>query len=131
MLEIKRKVTKNEANTKNKGENRGTLFFDIPTNLQFCYCGFAGQPQNLIIIHLIIKDKYDHQPAHVQVFAPTHSQEAIDAILNSPENNNILTYENDPLRIITLKKQTNKTFARILTGKEALKSRNEFDMELR
>jgi AAA15 family ATPase/GTPase len=68
---------------------------------------------------------------NVQVFAATHSQEAIDAILNSTKNNNLPTYENDPLRIITLKKQSNKTFARILTGKEALKSRNEFDMELR
>lgn len=68
---------------------------------------------------------------NVQVFAATHSQEAIDAILNSTKNNNLLTYENDPLRIITLKKQSNRTLARILTGAEALKSRNEFDMELR
>ncbi|NLW46803.1 MAG: AAA family ATPase [Firmicutes bacterium] len=68
---------------------------------------------------------------NVQVFGATHSQEAIDAILNSSKNNKQLIYEDDPLRIITLKKQTNKTFARILTGKEALKSRNEFDMELR
>lgn len=80
------------------------------------------------IFNWFVRSCHDY---NVQVFAATHSQEAIDAILNSTKNNNLLTYENDPLRIITLKKQSNRTLARILTGAEALKSRNEFDMELR
>ncbi|TCL68549.1 AAA15 family ATPase/GTPase [Hydrogenispora ethanolica] len=74
------------------------------------------------------------QKFQVQVFATTHSLEVIDAILKgvavSYEKNNI-NAENDPLRVITLKKQNQKTLARSLPGKEALNSREEFDMELR
>jgi AAA15 family ATPase/GTPase len=67
------------------------------------------------------------QKSNVQVFATTHSLEAIDALLKFKNEN----AGDDPLRIITLKKQGQKTLARILSGKEALDSREEFDMELR
>lgn len=46
-------------------------------------------------------------------------------------NNTDPSWEIDPLRIITLKKQDQKTLTRVLSGEEALKSREEFDMELR
>jgi AAA15 family ATPase/GTPase len=71
------------------------------------------------------------QKSNVQVFATTHSLEAIDALLKYVKNNNPLSAGDDPLRIITLKKQSQKTRARILSGKEALDSREEFDLELR
>jgi AAA15 family ATPase/GTPase len=71
------------------------------------------------------------QKSNVQVFATTHSLEAIDALLKYVKNNNPLSAGDDPLRIITLKKQSQKTLARILSGKEALDSREEFDTELR
>jgi AAA15 family ATPase/GTPase len=61
----------------------------------------------------------------VQVFATTHSLEVIDAMLGCVKD------DDDPLRIITLKKQDQKTLSRTLTGKEALDSREKFDMELR
>jgi AAA15 family ATPase/GTPase len=61
----------------------------------------------------------------VQVFATTHSLEVIDAMLGCVKDND------DPLRIITLKKQDQKTLSRTLTGEEALDSREKFDMELR
>ncbi|HEX3044886.1 MAG TPA: AAA family ATPase [Bacillota bacterium] len=70
----------------------------------------------------------------VQVFASTHSLEVMDALLESLKSNNDPPgplLEADPFRIITLKKQEQKTFTRILTGKEALDSREKFDMELR
>lgn len=65
----------------------------------------------------------------VQVFATTHSLEVIDAMLGNVKGENDLS--EDPFRIITLKKQDQKTLTRILTGREALSSREKFDMELR
>lgn len=71
------------------------------------------------------------QKSNVQVFATTHSLEAIDAILKYVNDDSVPSDGDDPLRIITIKKQGPKTFARILSGKEALNSREEFDLELR
>lgn len=64
----------------------------------------------------------------VQAFITTHSMEAVDAILEYAKNN-----ENDDIRIITLRKDSelNKTRALVRTGFEAYSSRKEFEMELR
>jgi AAA15 family ATPase/GTPase len=70
----------------------------------------------------------------VQVFATTHSLEVIDAMLENVKGHSdhpSPALEIDPFRIITLKKQDQKTLARILSGQEALSSREKFEMELR
>ena len=63
---------------------------------------------------------------NIQAFVTTHSAEAIDAILESQN-------DNDDIRIITLRKtpKTHKTIAKICTGSEALADRENFKMELR
>ncbi len=63
----------------------------------------------------------------VQLFLTTHSLEVVDEILNA----NPSAIEKDVLRLVTLKKNETRTIARVLTGKEAIKLRNNFDMELR
>ena len=62
---------------------------------------------------------------NVQLFLTTHSLEAVDKMLKS--NRNIL----DDMYIIRLRKSDEKTFAKIIGGKEALENREEYDMELR
>ncbi|EEM81317.1 AAA ATPase [Bacillus thuringiensis serovar huazhongensis BGSC 4BD1] len=63
----------------------------------------------------------------VQLFLTTHSLEVVDEILNA----NPSAIEKDVLRLVTLKKNETRTIARVLTGEEAIKLRNNFDMELR
>lgn len=65
----------------------------------------------------------------VQLFATTHSIEAIDKLLSTAND----TGHIDEVRVITLKKnkKIDKTLARILTGKEALEDRENYEMELR
>lgn len=63
----------------------------------------------------------------VQLFLTTHSLEVVDEILNA----NSSAIATDSLRLVTLKKNETKTIARVLSGKEAIKLRNNFDMELR
>lgn len=63
----------------------------------------------------------------VQLFLTTHSLEVVDEIFNA----NPLAIENNCLRLVTLKRNETNTIARVLTGKEAMKLRNNFDMELR
>lgn len=64
---------------------------------------------------------------NVQMYMTTHSIEVVDEILNSNDE----AIKNDWLRVITLNKKNGNTFARVLTGKDALKLRDNFDMELR
>ena len=63
----------------------------------------------------------------VQAFVTTHSIEAIDSFLEA--SNDML----EKMRIMTFRKnnQTNNTYARVMTGKEALENRSEYEMELR
>lgn len=63
----------------------------------------------------------------VQLFLTTHSLEVVDEILSA----NPSAIEKDVLRLVTLKKNETRTIARVLTGEEAIKLRNNFDMELR
>ena len=65
----------------------------------------------------------------VQLFATTHSLEAIDGILatqNYPNN-----VKDDCISIITLKKETNRTYSRVMTGKEVFDNREAFGFEVR
>lgn len=63
----------------------------------------------------------------VQLFLTTHSLEVVDEIFNA----NPFAIEESYVRLVTLKRDETKTIARVLTGKEAMKLRNNFDMELR
>lgn len=69
---------------------------------------------------------------NIQAFVTTHSMEAIDAILEATRNDEKNGLEDD-IRIITLRKtkKTNKTVAKVRTGKEARSDREQFEMELR
>lgn len=66
---------------------------------------------------------------NVQLFATTHSIEAVDKILSTAKSNGSL----DDVRIITIKKNVklNKTLARVLNGSVALEDRENYAMELR
>lgn len=61
---------------------------------------------------------------NVQLFMTTHSIEAVDKLLESSEHT-------EEIRVIRLKKKNGKTYSRILSGKEALEDRQNYDMELR
>ncbi len=67
------------------------------------------------------------QKFNVQLFITTHNQEVVDTILKSDKK----FLSDDPIRIITLAKQQDKTLGRILDGAEASKLRFDHDMELR
>ncbi|WP_270428167.1 hypothetical protein [Fusobacterium mortiferum] len=62
---------------------------------------------------------------NVQLFLTTHSFEAVDKLLYV--NEDML----DDISIIRLKKKENKTYAKIMDGREALDNRENFDLELR
>lgn len=62
---------------------------------------------------------------NVQLFMTTHSIEALDKMLESAGEN-----VND-IRVIRLKKKNGKMFSRIYNGKEALKDRIDYNLELR
>lgn len=66
---------------------------------------------------------------NVQLFATTHSIEAVDKLLLTAKNNGNI----DGIRVVTLKKyeELEKTLARVLIGSEALEDRENYDMELR
>lgn len=66
---------------------------------------------------------------NVQLFATTHSIEAVDKLLLTAKNVGSI----EKLRVITLKKNEKlaKTIARVLNGKEALEDRENYRMELR
>lgn len=76
------------------------------------------------VFHWLIESS---QRFSVQLFLTTHSIEVVDEILNS----NPQALKNDLLRVVTLGRNSKNTVARVLSGKEALKLRENFDMELR
>ena len=63
----------------------------------------------------------------VQAFVTTHSIEAIDSFLKV--SNDTL----EKMRVMTFRKNntSNSTYARVMSGKEALENRSEYEMELR
>ncbi len=64
---------------------------------------------------------------NVQLFATTHSLEALDKLLNGGKNINAI----EDMRIITLVKKDTQTVARVLNGEKAMQVRRDYDMELR
>ena len=73
---------------------------------------------------------------NIQLFATTHSSEALDGFLDTQYNtlDEINNEENeDMIRVITFRKnkEKNKTDARVLTGKEVFDNRNNFGFEVR
>lgn len=69
----------------------------------------------------------------VQIFATTHSQEALDALLESAMEFKGEEYLQESINIITLKKgdEYYETKVRVLDGLKAYKFREDFNMELR
>lgn len=70
---------------------------------------------------------------NVQLFISTHSIEAVDGLLKTQVENEIYNEENDPIRVITLRKDkdVNKTFSRTMTGKDVYINREKFNFEVR
>jgi AAA15 family ATPase/GTPase len=73
---------------------------------------------------------------NIQLFATTHSIEAVDAILATQYNQNKEVYDatnKDLIRVITFRqdKKKNKSLARVLSGKEVFENRNNFGFEVR
>ena len=67
---------------------------------------------------------------NVQLFIATHSLEAIDSLLKYGDYENSKD-KNDPIRVITLKKDGNKTISRNLTGRHVSENREAFNFEVR
>lgn len=71
----------------------------------------------------------------VQLFATTHSAEALDALLECAIKSKGEKYLEESVNIITLKKDEDddyyKTRVRVLNGHKAYKAREDFNMELR
>ena len=65
----------------------------------------------------------------VQLFATTHSIEAIDGILATQNYSNKTS--DDYINIVTLKKEKDRTYSRIMTGKEVFNNREAFGFVVR
>ncbi len=73
---------------------------------------------------------------NIQLFATTHSIEAVDGFLATQcdeEKEKYLGEDNDVIRIVTFRKniEKNKTDARVLSGKEVFENRKNFEFEVR
>lgn len=65
----------------------------------------------------------------VQVFITTHSLEAIDGLLATQDYEEQKT--EDSISIVTLKREENNTYSRILSGREVARNREAFGFEVR
>lgn len=65
----------------------------------------------------------------VQLFITTHSLEAIDGILATSDYDTQEEY--DDIKVVTLKRENDNTFSRVLSGREAFVNREEFGFEVR
>ncbi len=66
---------------------------------------------------------------NVQAFITTHSLEAIDGLLNSQEYE--MQSNNDDITVITLEREDDKTYSRVLPGREVFEDREAYDFEAR
>ena len=66
---------------------------------------------------------------NVQVFITTHSIEAIDGLLETQDYEK--QNESDAITVVTLKRQDQKTYARVLSGREVYENREAFGFEVR
>lgn len=65
----------------------------------------------------------------VQLFITTHSLETIDGLLATQDYEEQNTEDN--ISVVTLKKEMNKTYSRVLTGREVAQNREAFGFEVR
>ena len=70
------------------------------------------------------------QEFKIQLFITTHSIEAVDGILSTQRYDDDTT-ENDLIRVITFRKRDNRTFSRVLNGKQAYEDRKNYGLEVR
>lgn len=63
------------------------------------------------------------------MFITTHSIEAIDGLLDT-QNYETQT-KNDAISVVTLKRESNKTYSRALSGREVFENREAFNFEVR
>lgn len=73
---------------------------------------------------------------HIQLFATTHSIEAVDGFLATQcdaDKENYIEDSEDVIRVVTFRKnvEKNRTDARVLSGKEVFENRKNFDFEVR
>lgn len=66
---------------------------------------------------------------NVQVFITTHSLEAIDGLLATQDYEEQET--EDRIRVVTLKREKDRTYARVLSGREVAQNREAFGFEVR
>lgn len=66
---------------------------------------------------------------NVQTFITTHSIEAIDGLLDT-QDYDTQSIE-DAITVITLKRENNKTYSRVLSGREVFENREAFGFEVR
>lgn len=66
---------------------------------------------------------------NVQAFITTHSIEAIDGLLETQDYEK--QNESDAITVVTLKRQDQKTYARVLSGREVYENREAFGFEVR
>lgn len=66
---------------------------------------------------------------NVQLFLTTHNIEAIDGLLSTQNYDSQNSY--DDINVITIKKTADKTFSRILPGRQVAKNREDFCFEVR
>ena len=65
----------------------------------------------------------------VQVFVTTHSLEAIDGLLATQDYEE--QKEEDSISVVTLKREANNTYSRVLSGREVAQNREAFGFEVR
>ena len=65
----------------------------------------------------------------VQVFVTTHSLEAIDGLLATQDYEE--QKEEDSISVVTLKRESNNTYSRVLSGRDVAKNRETFGFEVR
>lgn len=65
----------------------------------------------------------------IQLFITSHSIETIDGFLSTQGYGD--SEQEDPIRVITLRKSENKTYSRVLYGKEAYIDRKQYGLEVR
>ena len=70
---------------------------------------------------------------NVQLFITTHSIEAVDGLLKTQVTDDVYNLNDDPIRVITLRKdkELNKTFSRTMTGRDVYINREKFNFEVR
>lgn len=66
---------------------------------------------------------------NVQAFITTHSLEAIDGLLETQDYHKQM--ENDDITVVTLKREKDHTYSRVLSGRKVSENREDFGFEVR